>query len=806
MKSLALLFFTLPLITAHGLELPADIATFTQEFCIECHSAEKEKGDFRIDTLAWDLTDTDTREQWDLVFEYVDDGDMPSKKASKQPEAAARAAFLQSLDEAASKADQTAKVGGTTVRRLNQVEYLNTLRDLFGFRMINLPHSFPDDATQASFDTMPEGLFLSPAVMEAYHEVASTIADRFVPLPNPPSYHSDLTAETIGGDKGRIWYGKNKEVIKFTGYNHSGWVGAIWNSLFVAPASGVYRFRLLANAQADTGADGKPLRLSFYAFDPTEEQLSKRYLLERAHLVAEIDIPAGEPTWLDCAVPVEAGETIHVYCANRLAVGSYPSGDLNRNQINGGLKKIKARSEPTVELREMQINGPVDVPPRVKAFFGTWPPTLERGELEAKLLPIAERAFRRPLSGTEAEKLIVSVLKHGKEVGDPVFAWHYGIRRILCAPEFLYREAEKGETLSEHALASRLSYFLWSSLPDQELLDLAAAGKLSQPETLAAQTRRLLGDPKAKRFVKHFTGQWLGNRTVASLNVCDNRYQWDDNVRYGFVRSTEMFFDEVLRENHPISTFVDSDFTYANSAMQVVWEVKGLKENNLVAIAARQRQSLVWPEPERISFTDSPKGLPAHVLDRGGVLGLPGVLAVTGDGVESSPILRGVWVLENLLGKHPPPPPKDVPALDIDTSQATTVRETLKAHTELESCAKCHRDIDPLGLSLENYDAIGGWRAAYQETKKSPPIDASATMPDGLRLNGAGSIKQYLLDNPEIFTRCLLTKLLEYGAGRKLSVGDERVVDALVKNEPGEGYGFQDLIEAAVISEVFWAK
>ncbi|MEM7014295.1 MAG: DUF1592 domain-containing protein, partial [Verrucomicrobiota bacterium] len=184
----------------------------------------------------------------------------------------------------------------------------------------------------------------------------------------------------------------------------------------------------------------------------------------------------------------------------------------------------------------------------------------------------------------------------------------------------------------------------------------AAAGELSESDVLQAQTRRMLADPRSRQFVKHFTGQWLGNRTVAGINVCDNRYQWDDNVRYGFVRSTEMFFDEVLRENLPISTFVDSDFTYANSAMRVVWKMEPGRDKNLGAVAARQRQSLVWPEPQRFSLTNAEK-MPDHVRRRGGVLGLPGVLTVTGDGVESSPILRGVWVLENLFGEHPPPPP-----------------------------------------------------------------------------------------------------------------------------------------------------
>ena len=785
-------------------EFPQGISSFTQKYCNQCHGVDVQKGDFRIDQLAWNQTETDPREQWALVREYVQNGDMPPKDAKAMPNDAMRQSFLQSLEAAFEQADRQAKVGGTPARRLNRIEYLNTVRDLFGIRMINLPPSFPEDAASTEFDTMSEGLMLSPAVMEAYHDVATEVADRFVPLPNPPTYQSSLVTETIGGDAGRRWFGPKKDFIQFTGFNHSGWVGALWDGLFVAPASGVYQVKLLANAQSDAGADGKPLRLSFYAFDPTEEQLPKRYRLRRATFVADVDIPAGEPEWIDCEVPVEAGETFHIYCANRFSRDVYPMGDLNRSEINKKLKSLKQRSEPTVEIRGMKIAGPVAVPPRVNDFFGTWPPRLDRSELETNLLPLAERAFRRPLTDAEAEGLIDKVLRHGKQTGKPEFAWHYAIRRILCSPAFLYREAENVDSLSDFALASRLAYFLWSTTPDEELITLAEEGKLSDVQILAEQTRRLLRDPKSQQFVRHFTGQWLGNRAVAAINVCDNRYEWDDNVRHGFVRSTEMFFEEVLRNNLPISTFIDSDFTYANSAMRVIWGMKDNRDKNLGAVATRQRQSLVWPEPERISLTDAPEHLPDHVRARGGVLGLPGVLTVTGDGVESSPILRGVWVLENLFGQHPPPPPKDVPALDIDTSNANTVRETLAAHQKIESCAKCHRDIDPLGLALENYDAIGGWRDRYQGDQT--PIDATTTMPNGRQLVGADSIKDTLLSQPEIFTRCLLTKLLQYGTGRELSVGDQRVVDHLVASAPKDGYRFQDLIVEATTSDVFRAK
>lgn len=791
-------------ITLSG-EAPQGIANFVTTYCYECHGGDKEKGDFRIDTLPWDLTDNHSREQWDLVYEYVDLGDMPEEKAKKHPDGGTLKTFLAQLETAMEEADQQAPVGGTPLRRLNGNEYLNTVRDIFGIRMINLPASFPEDSPEAEFDTMPEGLFLSPAVMEAYHEVATLIADRMVPLPTSANYQSHMTVEEIGGDAGRRWFGPDNEYLMFTGLNYSGWVGALWDPLFIAPESGVYHVHLLANAQAEAGKDGRPFRLSFHAFDPTEEQLPKRYIRHRATLVGEVEVPAGKPQWITAEVRMEAGETFHVYCDNRLGSDEYTKVAVNRGQVNVDIKAVNARTEPTVELREMKVEGPIDILPRVKDYFGVYPPRLNKRELERLLIPLATRAYRRPLTRQETDTLIDSVLEHGREVGKTEYAWHYGIRRILCSPAFLYREAEPEDRptlLSQHALASRLSYTFWSTLPDQELIQLANVGHLSRPHVLKAQIKRLLSDPRSEQFIKHFTGQWLGNRLVESINVCDNRYAWDDNVRYGFVRSTERFFEEVLRDNLAISAFIDSDFTYANNAIRTVWGLEGSRP--LDRIAADQRQSLIWPEPERVDLTQLPEETPDHVRARGGILGLHGPLTVTGDGVESSPILRGVWVLENLFGQRPPPPPKDVPALDIDTSQATDIRETLALHQQLESCAKCHRDIDPLGLALENYDGIGNWRERY--LGEPQPIDASATTREGHQLNGPQSIKDYLLKNPDYFTRCLITKFLEYSAGRELSVGDKRIVEDLIAAEPEEGYRFKDLLIAATMSEVLLTK
>lgn len=346
-------------------------------------------------------------------------------------------------------------------------------------------------------------------------------------------------------------------------------------------------------------------------------------------------------------------------------------------------------------------------------------------------------------------------------------------------------------------------------MPDAELLGLASTGRIAEPEVLRDQVLRMLADPKGQRFVQDFTGQWLGNRELATLMVCDDRYVWNEPLRYGYIRSTEMFFDEMLRKNHSIRMFIDSDFTYANLPMRMVWGFPG-KHPAMSQIESDLAQSHIWPEPERLDLTSLPGGVPPDVVHRGGILGLPGVLTLTGDGVESSPIRRGVWVLENLYGTPPPPPPENMKALVTDTTGARTVREIMAAHQDSTSCASCHSRIDPVGLALENYDAAGNWRTVYfrphleQSVPFSPePVDTTSELPDGVRLAGPQDLKQHLLAHSGMFTRCLATKLLEYATGRRMSVGDARIVDQIVQDEPGDGYGFRDLLVALVQSEVF---
>ena len=787
---------------------------FVSGYCSGCHGGENPTGGFRIDRAALDLDDSKLREQWARAIEYVSDGVMPPANAV-QPSADARERFAADMRAALAASGEPVRSGGGLVRRLNRIEYLNTLRDLFRIREIRLPVTFPDDSSDQRFDTMAEGTYLTPGHLDAYQEVAIDIADRWVPLPGLPVGRSAAVRASVGQDPARTKYWTregDESGLYFTGINIAGWSGALWDKAFSAPASGVYRIRLKVSAESNAGADGNPLRLGFYALNPADYDLPKRALRLDLPRVGSIEVTNAEPTFVDAEVLLEKGEGFHIYCENRLekqyppALIRLPGNTVDlRRLLATYLNESEESPEPTIRFERMEITGPVRALPRQERFLRSVDFATDRAYVEATLLPLAERAFRRPLTDAERRNLVAGALQHMANAPAPEHGIHYGIRRILLSPQFLYRETGAG-TLDEYGLASRLAYFLWSTMPDDELLRLAAVGSLSSADTLLGQVRRMVRDPKAQQFVKHFAGQWLGNRKAASVMVCDVRHVWSELIRYGMVRSTEMFFDEILQRNLSIRNFIDSDFTYANEPMRIAWGMPG-SEVDLRRLEADQRQSLLWPEPERLGLTALGEGVPSHVATRGGVLGLSGVFAATGDGVESSPILRGVWVLENLFGTPPPPPPSDVPALVADISQAKTVKEMLAAHQKIESCAVCHTAIDPVGLALENYDAVGGWRDSYyrDEDSQAPArsVDASGQMADGTALNGPQDLKDHLMGRPRLFTRALTGLLLEYGTGRELTAADRRTLDEIAAAEPQGGHGLLDLIGRVVQSAAF---
>jgi mono/diheme cytochrome c family protein len=780
---------------------------FVGKHCLSCHGPETQRGDLRLDTTPYDLGTRTGRARWQLVLDRIDHEEMPPPEAASHPTRAERDRIVALIRSDMDAADAQAPVAGSPLRRLERAELLHTVRDLFGIRGIRLPTSFPEDETALPSGTGSGGSPPSAAHLHACMELAADVAERMVYLPaQQVTSRSDVTSFS---HEGSMWAkGGDRSAMYFNGVNNAAACGAIWDRAFVAPAAGTYTVRIAARAEADVGADGQPLRLGFYALVPGDYYMSESAPRVNLPRVGSLDVPASAVTQdLTCTVELEPGETFHVYCENRLPA-TQPQGAMSRLDLADLLMAAMSSPLPTVRVEHMTITGPVAPLTRHVAFLGGRErPSADEPFLRSILLPLAERAWRRPLTAAESLDLVDGVMRHLDEVGSPELALRFGIRRILLSQALHYHDTLQ-DGRDGYALASRLSYFLWSSMPDAELLGLASTGRIAEPDVLRDQVLRMLADPKGQRFVQDFTGQWLGNRELATLMVCDARHVWNEPLRHGYIRSTEMFFEEMLQRNHSIRMFLDSDFTYANLPMRMVWGIPGAYPD--MSRIEKDAYGHIWPEPERLDLTALPGDVPPDVVHRGGILGLPGVLALTGDGVESSPIRRGVWVLENLYGAPPPPPPDDVKALITDTSGATTVREALAAHKDSASCASCHSRIDPLGLALENYDAAGNWRALYvRETSEQgapvppDPVDPTGRLPDGTHLTGPQDIKRHLLGHSRMFTRCLATKLLEYATGRRLSASDERVVDRIVRDEPRDGYGFRDLLVALVQSEVF---
>jgi hypothetical protein len=415
------------------------------------------------------------------------------------------------------------------------------------------------------------------------------------------------------------------------------------------------------------------------------------------------------------------------------------------------------------------------------------------------------RAFRRPVAEEEAAPFIALVAS-SLEAGQPFeAALRAGIKAVLASPKFLYFRETPGP-LDDYALASRLSYFLWSTMPDETLFALAKSGELQRPQVLRAQVERMLQDPKAKAFTENFTGQWLSLREINATTPDKMLYpEYDEFLQWSALKETQLFFDELLRENLGVGNFVDSPFAMLNGRLARHY---GIPDVHGVAF----RKVELKPE-----------------YHRGGVLTHASVLKVTANGTSTSPVLRGVWVLDRILGKPAPPPPPNVPAVEPDIRGASTIREQLAKHRATENCAGCHARIDPPGFALENYDVIGGYREKYRivternnwvKNRVGPlakylatyqygegrEVEAGDVMPDGRKFADLAEFKRILLAEPQQIARCLTEKLVTYATGQPVAFGDHRAVDQILADTEKSDYGLRSLVQAVVASELFLRK
>ena len=824
-----------------GEPLPEPLAGFVRAHCIECHGAQKQRARLDFEALRVDWEGPQTRETFTRMRDVLAAGDMPPEEAQSKPTEAERAELVAWLD---AQLSMNSVVGGTVVRRLNRVEYANTIRDLFEIDF-ELPASFPLDSTAHGFDTNGEALVISPPQLRQYLEVAGAVADELISLAVPVRMDRVFSGAEFGGPLSGELPDRQRLVNAIDELT--------WTSRpegFEAPFDGSYR--LTVRAASFGNLNGAPMRLEVRAVptgtDPLEPFTSQRLVrsleLEPGgarDLSFEADLFAGEGLAFQFAsspLRKSGAGLVHPYAIQYvrrehrefldalIAVGYDPQASDEKNytrvvQAMGtthGVPREAQRTEyakrlhqpgmvrgfflpiwqrvhakgAAIDVFDVRVEGPVG--PLVE--LSRWlPPQGERDDAtfaEDMLRPLLRRALRRPVEDAEVERYVHLALDHAAQQGSIRHGLHFAVRVLLCSPDFLYRETREGP-LDDHELATRLSYFMWSTTPTPGLLDLADQGALSDDRQLAALVRRMVLSPRTRQLASHFTGQWLLTRKIHGLMPDERLFpQWRPRMYAMLTEETERFFMTVLRGNLDVDHFLDSSFTFANSDLAALYGLPPVEGREL----------------RRVSLDGT--------RHRGGVLGQAAVLMATANGVDTSPVIRGVWLLENIVGDGVGPPPDDVPALAPDSSGAVSMRERIAQHRADPLCARCHDRIDPLGFALESYDAIGGWREHYPRVVAGPDgesvveaglaIDTGGELPDGTRIDDIDDLRAYLLANRHDFYRCLAEKLMVYGTGRALNAADEEVVERITQDALTRGQGFEDLLVAIVLSESFRTK
>lgn len=587
---------------------------------------------------------------------------------------------------------------------------------------------------------------------------------------------------------------------------------AAWPSRFETTVSGVYDVSFDATNFRDESAlykaGSEPLLIELYARKNTADRYE---MIDTQRKLKEFRLPPRlkQPQTFQTEVALEKGETVAIRLGNSpiyldtsdTALSEKPNLEerVSHKQFAQVSRQELIRNGPALDLLGMKIVGPVRLVEddelkerrlRTERFMGHREGRSDEDYARAILQPFLDKAFRRPATNGQAAKYVDIALRHAAEGHRFEDGIHLAIRAALCSPRFLYRGMEDGP-LDDYDLASRLSYFLTSSPPDGNLLKQVSNGSLSNTDTLAAETRRLLASKGASNFLDSFAGQWLDLRLLPDIMPDTRLLNWNDNYLDAITAETKLFIAEILRENHPLETFIDPDFTYLNRHNAKLYDHPYKGGNSM----------------ERVRLERGGR--------HGGILGQASVMMATANGVDTQPVLRGVWLLENVLGDPPSEPPPNVPAVEPDTSGASSIRELLERHQEDESCASCHRKIDPPGFALENFDPIGRWRTFYPVYEKKgdkvvtvqgQTVDATGRLPDGTELNDVTDLKRYLVNHIDVFSRCLTEKLLVYATGREPGYGDRKEIHRIVNRTKEQGNGFQDLIVELVLSESFRTK
>ena len=854
-------------------DLPRATRLFVEKHCVECHDADTRKGGLDLTALKFDPANSTNFSRWVLVHDRVNKGEMPPKKKPR-PEAAELASFVRSLCSSLVSAEQArmAKEGRATRRRLNRYEYENALRDLLQAPWLQVRDSLPEDGEADRFNKIGDALDVSHVQMARYlgaadyalRQAMATQAER--PEPKVRRYYArDQRSYTdpmkfsvfntaperatfpVSGFEGQPDVRASKAPITVGSTNAElrelegvGVVASAYEPIepkfnqFRAPVAGHDKLRI--NAYSVWVGPGESNKW----YIPNLDDISRGRRDEPVTITAEtpprllrklgdFDVTP-EPGVHELDAWLLAGEMIRPD-AGRL-FRSRPGAARWQNPL------AEKDGQPGVVFRWLEVEGPMydQWPPAGhKLLFGDLPlvnrqvanvdedssktnrfgqrrfrpaPGVEviskapMADAERLFREFIRHAYRRPTDEAELKRflpVVRSALKKGNNFTDAMIA---GYTAVLCSPQFIYLEEKPGR-LGDYALASRLAFFLWNSSPDDELRRCAAKNELHEPGVLRAQTERLLADPRSRQFVDAFLDYWLDLRKMVATAPDGNLYSdyyLDDLLTESALEETRLFFAELLRGDMPARNIVASDFTMLNERLAAHY---GLPPVPGVAL---RRTALP---------NDGP---------RGGLMTQAAVLKVTANGTTTSPVLRGAWIMERILGQKPPPPPPSVPAVEPDIRGAVTIRQQLEKHRTLETCNACHAKIDPAGFALENFDVMGGWRDRYrseaggelaQGIAKSGqkfafhyalPVDASGELPDGRKFRDVRELKQLLLADERQLARNLAKQLTVYATGAPIRFADREPIEQILESASSSHYGVRSLIHELVQSELFLNK
>ncbi len=733
------------------------IAPFLQKHCADCHGPDAQEGEIALHKYHTAASLADDAATWTRVLAMLRSGAMPPEDAA-QPSETQRRQVASLIEKAVYRinCDELPDPGRVTIRRLNRAEYNNTIRDLVGvsFRPAD---DFPSDDVGGGFDNIGDVLTLPPLLMEKYLAAAERIAEEAIVADATVFVKSQFRDRSQLQSRGQANYDSDRRRWTL-------WPGASLGTDFDFRRTGEYQLRAYVRpprsaplpVTLELRLDGRPIQ----QFEVTADQDASGKL-EFKHQVEE--------------------------GSHRLSVEFVPT------RTSAYLQESSA----SVTVGALEVDGPVDVrledyPPAHRRLIIARPDgKLSIAQAAAQnLAPLLLRAFRRPASADEVKRfsrLVEDALAAGDSFEQGM---QVALTAVLVSPHFLFRaeidplarERAAAHALSDYELATRLSYFLWSSMPDDELFALASAGKLREPAILERQVRRLLADPKSEALVQNFVTQWLNLRLLDGAAPDPKVFpRFDNRLKNDMRRETELFAAAIIREDRSILDFVSGRFTFVNERLARHY---GIEDGGAGGIRGN--------EFRRVSFDGE---------SRSGVLTQASILTLTSNPGRTSPVKRGKWILENLLGSPPPDPPPDAPDLEATQKNQPNLplRKQLEIHRQNAVCASCHKVMDQLGFGLENFDAIGRWR----EMDGPFAVDASGRLPGGARFSGPLELARILDKRRGEFARCLAEKMLTFALGRELSPPDRCAVDKIVERVESQDYRFSALVSAIVASDPF---